>query len=55
MGSYDGAKIWKLVCLFTVNHLGKKFGKENIGLYRDDGLTIIKNKSARLTDEIKLL
>jgi hypothetical protein len=55
MGSYDGAKIWELVCHFTLNHLGKKFGNENIGLYRDDRLTIIKTKSARLADEIKLL
>jgi hypothetical protein len=28
---YDGAEM--LVGLFTLNHLGKKFGKENIGLY----------------------
>ena len=51
MGSYDGAEICELVGLFILNHLGKSFGKENIGLYRDDGLAIIKNKSARLTDK----
>ena len=50
MGSYDGAEICKLVGLFILNHLGKTFGKENIGLYWDDGLAIIKNRSARLTD-----
>jgi hypothetical protein len=33
--------------------LGKRFGKENIGLYRDDGLTIIKNKSALLADKTR--
>ena len=37
MGSYDGAEICELVGLFILNHLGKSFGKENIGLYRDDG------------------
>ena len=42
MGSYDGAEICELVGLFILNHLGKSFGKENIGLYRDDGLAIIK-------------
>ena len=51
MGSYDGAEICELVGLFILNHLGISFGKENIGLYRDDGLAIIKNKSARLADK----
>ncbi len=51
MGSYDGAEICELVGLFILNKLGQKFGKENIGLYRDDGLAIMKNKSARLADK----
>ena len=41
MGSYDGAEICELVGLFILNHLGKKFGKKNIGLYRDDGLWLL--------------
>ena len=53
MGSYDGAEICELVGLFILNHQGKSFGKENIGLYRDDGLAIIKNKSARLADKTR--
>ena len=53
MGSYDGGEIRELVGLFILNHLGKSFGKENIGLYRDDGLAIIKNKSARLADKTR--
>ena len=53
IGSYDGAEICKLVGLFILNHLGKTFGKENIGLYRDDGLAIIKNRSARLADKTR--
>ena len=53
MDSYDGAEICELVGLFILNHLGKKFGKKNIGLYRDDGLAIIKTKSARLADKTR--
>ena len=53
MGSYDGAEICELVDLFILNHLGKTFGKENIGLYRDDGLAIIKNRSAHLADKTR--
>ena len=53
MGSYDGAEICELVGLFILNHLSKKFGKESIGLYRDDGLALIKSKSARLADKTR--
>ena len=53
MGSYDGAEIYELVGLFILNNLGKSFGKGNIGLYRDDGLAFIKNKSARLANKTK--
>ena len=53
MGSYDGAEICELVGLFILKQLGKMFGNKNIGLYRDDGLAIIKNKSARLADKTR--
>ena len=53
MGSFDGAEICELVGLLILNHLGKRFGKENIALYRDDGLAIIKSKSARLLDKTR--
>ena len=52
-GSFDGAEICELVGLFILNNLGKRFGKENIGLYRNDGLAIIKSKSARLLDKTR--
>jgi hypothetical protein len=38
---FDGADICELVGLFILNHLGKRFGKENIGFDRDDGMAII--------------
>ena len=53
MGSFDGVEICELVGLFILNHLGKRFGKENTGLYRDDGSAIIKSKSARLLDKTR--
>lgn len=52
MGSFDGAEICELG-LLILNHLGQKFDKQNIGLYRDDGLAIVKSKSARLADETR--
>ena len=44
MGSYDGAEICELVGLFILNNLGKSFGKENIGLYRDNGWQSLKKQ-----------
>ena len=43
MGSYDGAEVCELVGLFILNDLCNIYGKENIGLYRDDGLAVFKN------------
>ena len=53
IGNHDGAETCELVGLFILNHLGKKFAKKNICLYRDDGLAIIKNRSAGLADKTR--
>ena len=42
MGSFDGVEICELVGLYILNLLARKFGKDNIGLYRDDGLACFK-------------
>ena len=42
MGSYDGAEICELVGLYLLDQLSRLFNKENIGLYRDDGLSALK-------------
>ena len=54
MGSYDGAEVCDLVGLFMFNILAEKFGKENIGVYRDDGLAVIKDTSDRLADKARI-
>jgi hypothetical protein len=41
MGSYDGAEICELVGLFILSKLEAKFGKNQVGLYRDYGLAIL--------------
>ena len=51
MGSFDGAGICELVGLFILTKLEGMFAKEVVGLYRVDGLAIIKIKSARLADK----
>jgi hypothetical protein len=56
MGSYDGAEVCELVGLYILHKLtsGKTpiFEKGNCGIYRDDGLAIIKEKGSRRIAEM---
>ena len=45
MGSFDGAEVCELIRLFLLNNLSEKYGKNNVGLYRDDGLVLLRNAS----------
>ena len=45
MGTYDGAEVCELIGIFLLNLLGRKYDTRNIGLYKDDGLSIFKNCS----------
>ena len=43
MDLFDGAKICELVGLFLLDRLASVLGKENIGIYRDNGLAVVRN------------
>ena len=45
MGSYDGAEVCELVGCFLLNKLGHVMDKRFVGLYRDDGLGVLRNYS----------
>ena len=45
MGAYDGAENSELIGTYLLNILLNKYSKNNIGLYRDDGLAVIEQKS----------
>jgi hypothetical protein len=53
MGSYDGVEICELVGLFILKEISDKFGKENVGLYRDYGLMLLHGKSGRLAGKAR--
>jgi len=53
MGAYDGVEVCELVGLFLLSLLSEKFIKENIGLYRDDGLGIFRNINGHQADKIR--
>ena len=53
MGSYDGVEVCKLVGLFMLDKLSNIFEKNFVGLYRDDGLAVLRNCTARTADRIR--
>ena len=53
MGSYDGAEICELVGLLLLNDLSSLLGKENVGLYRDDGLAVVDKATGPKLDKMR--
>ena len=53
MGAYDGAEVCELVGCFILAEISKKYDKNNIGLYRDDGLAIFRNINGQTSEKIK--
>ena len=53
MGSHDGAEACELVGAFILSKLVPIFGKENVGLYRDDGLAILRNANGHRADRVR--
>ena len=53
MGAYDGAEVCELVGTYLLYEIAKLYEKKDIGLYRDDGLAVFKNKSGPKPEKIK--
>ena len=53
MGTFDGAEICKLVRLYVQSKLEKIFPKSNFGLYRDDGLALLRNLNRQQSDKVR--
>ena len=53
IGCYDGSEVCEVVRMYLLSLLGKRFGEENVDLYRDDGLAILKNTSGPQTDRAR--
>ena len=53
IGSYDGEDVCELVGIYILNTLANKYDKNNIGLYRADGLAVFKNTSGSKAEKIK--
>ena len=53
MGTYDGAEVCELVGTFLLEKISKTCNKCDIGLYRDDGLAVFRNKSGTQLEKTK--
>ena len=53
MGAYDGAEVCELVGTYMLFLISEKYNKKYFGLYRDDGLGVVKSKSEPETKKIK--
>ena len=53
MGAYDGAEVCELVGTFLLEKISEICNKSNVGLYRDDGLSIFGNKSGTQLEKMK--
>ena len=51
MGSYDGVEICELLGLYILDNLSNIIPKNNIGLYRNDGIAVIETRSGRTADK----
>ena len=53
MPVYDSAEVCELAGIFILYQLSLKYNKNNIGLYRDDGLALFKNISDPQAEKVK--
>ena len=53
MGAYDGAEICELVGIFIQHKLSEYYEMNDFGLYRDDGLAILRNVNGQKSERIK--
>ena len=54
MVAYDGTEVCEFVGSYLIYQLSNKYNKKDIGLYRDDGLVVFKNKSGPRAEKIKI-
>ena len=53
MGPHDEAEVCKLVGTYILSLTSEKYDKKDLGLYHDDGLGVVKNKSGSETEKVK--
>ena len=53
MGAYDAAEVYEFIGIYMLFFISENHNKKDSGLYRDDGLGAVKDKSAPETKKNK--
>ena len=53
MGAFDGAEVCELVGTYLLNIISERCEKSDVGLYRDDGLAVFKDRSGPQNESTK--
>ena len=53
MGSFAGAQICEIVEIYVLEKLSPLLGKQNCGLYRDDGLATVNSSNGQVLDRMR--
>ena len=53
MGSHDGAEECELGGIFILSHLTKYLKQNDVGLYRDDSLIVVKSLNDQQTEKLR--
>ena len=53
MESFDGTKICELVGFYLFDEVSSLIGRDNVRLYRDDGLAAINSSSGLVVDKMR--
>ena len=53
MGSFDGAEVCELVGIYLLSEMKEEFKNLQVGLYRDDGLGLVRNMTSRQQSNMK--
>ena len=53
MGSFDGAEVCELVGAILLSELSQHIDQSSVGLYRDDGLAVVRGMSGSAADRLR--
>ena len=53
MGAFDGAEVCELIGLKLLHLIESQLNMSSVGIYRDDGLAVIRSRSGRTVDRVR--
>ena len=53
MGCFNGAEVFEIVGTYILSKISNEISKKQVGLYRDDGLGVLRNMSESEMDQTR--